>query len=117
MGVRTNLVAFALLVGIASGQGSVQETRRSSAPVPIHRVDPEYTEEARNAEIEGSVLIRAVIDENGVPAETKVERSLNQGLDAKAIEAVKKWRFKPGLKDGNPVPVSVSILINFRLPR
>jgi len=109
------LVSFALAVGIALGQGSVQETRRISAPVPIHRAEPEYTEEARNAKIEGSVLIKCVIDENGIPTDPKVERSLEKGLDEKAVEAVKKWRFKPGLKDGKPVPANVSIQINFRL--
>ena len=115
MAVPANLVSFALVVGIALGQGSVQETRRISAPVPIRRAEPEYTEEARNAKIEGSVLIKCVIDENGIPTDPIVERSLEKGLDEKAVEAVKKWRFKPGLKDGKPVPAHVSIQINFRL--
>jgi len=52
---------------------------------------------------------------NGVPQEIKVVRSLGLGLDQKAIEAVQKWRFKPGLKDGKPVPVSANIEVNFRL--
>jgi len=115
LAVPANLVSFALVVGIALGQGSVQETRRISAPVPIHRAEPEYTQEARNAKIEGSVLIKCVIDENGIPTDPIVERSLEKGLDEKAVEAVKKWRFKPGLKDGKPVPANVSIQINFRL--
>lgn len=115
--IRANLVALALLTGLAFGQGSVQETRRLAAPVPIHRADPEYTEEARNAKIEGAVLIHMVIDENGVPTDPKVVRSLDKGLDEKAIEAVKQWRFKPGLKDGKPVPVSANIEVNFRLPK
>jgi len=55
------------------------------------------------------------VDENGVPQEIKVVRSLGLGLDQKAIEAVQKWRFKPGLKDGKPVPVSANIEVNFRL--
>jgi TonB family protein len=117
MAARARLLALALVAGTAFGQGSVQEYPRSSAPVPIHRSEPGYTEEARNAKIEGAVLIRVVIDENGVPTEPKVERSLDKGLDEKAIEAVKKWRFKPGLKDGKPVPVSASIQIIFTLPR
>jgi len=56
-----------------------------------------------------------VIDENGIPTDPIVERSLEKGLDEKAVEAVKKWRFKPELKDGKPVPANVSIQINFRL--
>ena len=86
-----------------------------SAPVPILRPEPEYSEEARQAKRQGAVLLQVAIDENGVPQEIKVVRSLGFGLDQKAIEAVQKWRFKPALKDGQPVPVSANIEINFRL--
>jgi TonB family protein len=86
-----------------------------SAPVPIFRPEPEYSEEARKAKWQGAVLIQLVVDENGNPQEIKVVRSLGLGLDQKAIEAVQKWKFKPGLKDGKPVPVSANIEVNFRL--
>jgi periplasmic protein TonB len=86
-----------------------------SAPVPIFRPEPEYSEEARKAKWQGAVLLQLVVDENGVPQDIKVVRSLGLGLDQKAIEAVQKWRFKPGLKDGKPVPVSANIEVNFRL--
>ncbi len=86
-----------------------------SAPVPIFRPEPEYSEEARKAKWQGAVLLQLVVDENGVPKDIKVVRSLGLGLDQKAIEAVQKWRFKPGLKDGKPVPVSANIEVNFRL--
>jgi len=61
------------------------------------------------------VLLELVVDANGVPQDIKIVRSLGLGLDQKAIEAVQKWRFKPGLKDGKPVPVSANIEVNFRL--
>jgi len=86
-----------------------------SAPVPIYRVDPEYSEEARKAKWQGAVLLQALIDENGVPQTIFVARALGMGLDQKAIEAVQQWRFKPGTKDGQPVPVSANIEVNFRL--
>ena len=86
-----------------------------SAPVPIFRPEPEYSEEARKAKWQGGVLLSLVVDENGVPQDIKVIRPLGLGLDQKAIEAVQKWRFKPGLKDGKPVPVSANIEVNFRL--
>jgi protein TonB len=86
-----------------------------SAPVPVFRPEPEYSEEARKAKWQGAVLLSLVVDENGVPQEIKVVRSLGLGLDQKAIEAVQKWRFKPGLKDGKAVPVSANIEVNFRL--
>jgi protein TonB len=86
-----------------------------SAPVPVFRPEPEYSEEARKAKWQGAVLLEIVVDENGVPQGIKVIRSLGLGLDQKAIEAVQKWRFKPGLKDGKPVPVWANIEVNFRL--
>ena len=61
------------------------------------------------------MLLQVAIDENGVPQDIKVIRPLGLGLDQKAIEAVQKWRFKPGLKDGTPVPVAAVIEVNFRL--
>jgi protein TonB len=86
-----------------------------SAPVPVFRPEPEYSEEARKAKWQGAVMLQLVVDENGLPQDIKVVRSLGLGLDQKAIEAVQKWRFKPGLKDGKPVPVSANIEVNFRL--
>jgi periplasmic protein TonB len=86
-----------------------------SAPVPVYRPEPEYSEEARKAKWQGSVMLSLVVDANGVPQEIKVVRSLGLGLDQKAIEAVQKWRFKPGVKDGKAVPVFANIEVNFRL--
>jgi TonB family protein len=83
--------------------------------VAIVKPEPEYSEEARKAKWQGAVLLQLVVDENGVPQEIRVVKSLGLGLDQKAIEAVQKWRFKPGLKDGKPVPVSANIEVNFRL--
>jgi len=115
MPIRENLVVLALVAGIVFGQGSVQEIPQRSVPVPTHTAQPEYTDDARNAKIEGAVLLQVEVDEKGVPTEAKVIRSLDKGLDQKAIEAVLKWRFKPALKYGNPVPSSVKIEINFRI--
>ena len=84
-------------------------------PSIIHKVEPEYSEEARKAKWQGAVMLSIVVDEKGVPQEIKVVHSLGLGLDQKAIEAVQKWRFKPGLKDGKAVPVSANIEVNFRL--
>jgi len=86
-----------------------------SAPVPTYKPEPEYSEEARKAKWQGAVLLELVVDADGVPQNIKVIRSLGLGLDQKAIEAVQKWRFKPGQKDGKAVPVSANIEVNFRL--
>jgi TonB family protein len=87
-----------------------------SAPVPIYRPEPQYAEEARQAGIQGAVLLSIVVDENGQAHAIRVTRSLEPGLDQKAIEAVSQWRFRPGQKDGKPVPVMASVEVNFRLP-
>ena len=115
MAIRENLVAVALVTGIVFGQGSVQEIPQRSAPVPTRTAQPEYTDDARNSKIEGAVLLQVEVNEKGVPTEAKVIRSLDEGLDRKATEAALKWRFKPALKDGKPVPSSAKIEINFRI--
>ena len=86
-----------------------------SAPVPIFRAAPEYSEEARKAKWQGAVLLQVTVDENGIPQDIKVIRPLRMGLDQKAIEAVQQWRFKPTLLNGKPVSVSANIEINFQL--
>ena len=86
-----------------------------NVPVIVSRVEPEYTEQARNANWQGTVLLQVTVDENGVPQDIQIVRALGLGLDQKAIEAVQKWRFKPALLNGKPVPVSASIEVNFRL--
>jgi protein TonB len=86
-----------------------------SAPVVLSKVEPEYSEEARKAKWQGTVVLQIVVDEHGLPRDLKVMRQLGLGLDAKAIEAVGKWRFKPGMKDGKPVPVLATIEVSFHL--
>jgi TonB family protein len=86
-----------------------------SAPAVLFKVEPEYSEEARKAKWQGTVVLSLVVDENGKAQGIKVVRSLGLGLDQKAIEAVEKWRFKPGMKDGKSVPVIATIEVNFRL--
>jgi len=86
-----------------------------SAPSVLSKVEPEYSEEARKAKWQGTVILQLVVDEHGLPQQMKVTRSLGLGLDQKAIEAVGKWKFKPGMKDGKPVPVLATIEVNFRL--
>jgi TonB family protein len=87
----------------------------ASAPVLIYHPEPEYSEEARHAKLEGTVMLSLVVDENGKAQDIRVTKPLGHGLDEKAVEAVKKWRFKPGMKDGKPVPVIASLEANFRL--
>jgi protein TonB len=86
-----------------------------SAPRAIYDPEPEYSEEARKAKYQGSVVLSAIISPDGRPRNLHVERSLGMGLDEKALEAVTKWRFAPSRKDGHPVAVQVSIEVAFHL--
>ncbi|HWC95555.1 MAG TPA: energy transducer TonB [Candidatus Sulfopaludibacter sp.] len=86
-----------------------------TAPVLVYKKEPEYSEEARKAKYQGTVTLYVEVAPNGKAQNIKVLHSLGLGLDEKAIEAVKQWTFKPGLKDGKPVTVAASIEVNFRL--
>jgi TonB family protein len=86
-----------------------------SAPILINKVEPEYSEEARKAKYSGTVLLSIVVDANGLPRDIHVIRPLGLGLDEKAIEAVMKWRFRPGMKGGRPVATQAQVEVNFRL--
>jgi periplasmic protein TonB len=86
-----------------------------SAPQALATPDPEYTDEARNAKAEGTCILWLIVDDKGLPRDIRVVRGLGFGLDAKAIEAVKQWRFQPALKDGHPVNVQISIEVGFHL--
>ena len=86
-----------------------------TSPVPVYKIEPEYSEEARKAKYQGTVVLSVIIDATGKPTNLKVVRPLGLGLDEKAIEAVRKWRFRPGTKEGKPVAVYATIEVNFRL--
>lgn len=86
-----------------------------SSPQLLFKVEPEYSEEARKAKFQGTVLLYVEVDEKGLPRNIRVIRPLGLGLDQKAIEAVEKWKFSPGKKDGKPVAVQAQIEVNFRL--
>lgn len=86
-----------------------------SAPRTLYAPDPEYSEEARKAKYQGTVILWAIIGADGLPKDLRVQRALGMGLDQKALEAVRKWRFEPAMKGGQPVAVQVNIELNFRL--
>jgi TonB family protein len=86
-----------------------------TAPAVQHKVAPDYTKEARRAHIEGTVILYGEVAPDGKAKNIRVVRSLDQGLDEKAIEAVRKWKFRPGMKDGTPVTVAATFEVNFRL--
>src|SRR4051794_6197773 len=86
-----------------------------TAPTLLFKKEPEYSEEARKAKYQGTVSLYIEVDPSGKATNIKVVRSLGLGLDEKAMEAVRQWKFKPGYKDGKPVTVAATIEVNFRL--
>jgi protein TonB len=101
--------------GGGSGGGVYRVGGGVSAPRAVYDPDPEYSEQARQAKYQGSVMLWAIIGPDGRPRNLRVARSLGMGLDEKAAEAVSRWRFEPALKDGRPVAVQISIEVVFRL--
>jgi protein TonB len=86
-----------------------------SAPVVLYKVEPEYSEEARKAKYAGTVVLELIVDVAGKAQNIKVTRSLGLGLDENAIQAVNQWKFRPGYRNGRPVPVIATIEVYFRL--
>jgi periplasmic protein TonB len=104
-------------IGIGVGPGGEVFGVRAgvTAPRAIYDPEPEYSDEARRVKHEGKVMLSLVVDQQGRTREIRVVRSLGMGLDEQAVEAVRKWKFTPGMKDGYPVAVQVNVEVNFRL--
>jgi TonB family protein len=98
----------------AVGQPAVTN-RGIQAPVPLLQPEPPYTPEARGAHVTGTSILRVVIDEQGRVGDVFLQKPIGMGLDESAVETVRRWRFKPALKDGKPVKVSVMVQVSFRL--
>jgi len=86
-----------------------------SAPQVIYSVDPEFSDEARRAKYQGICVVSVIVDAQGNPQHVKVVRPLGMGLDEKAVEAVRQYRFKPAYYQGHPVAVEVNVEVNFRI--
>src|SRR5664279_5161280 len=99
--------------GIASGQSGFQGSL--TEPVLLWKAEPEYSEEARKAKLQGSVLMRVEIDTRGQVQNMVVAQGLGLGLDERAMDAVRKWKFRAGMRNGRPVITSALIQVTFRL--
>jgi periplasmic protein TonB len=98
-----------------AGGGVRGLTGAFTAPVVLFQVEPEFSEEARKAKLQGVVMLYGEVDTNGRLRNIRVTRGLGLGLEEKAIEAVRQWRFRPGTRDGKPVVAAASIEVNFHL--
>jgi TonB family protein len=87
----------------------------ATAPKPIYAPDPEYSDKARKKKFHGMVILEAVVGADGHTHDIRVVQPLRYGLSEKAVEALRNWTFEPGKQDGKPVPVLISVEIDFRL--
>jgi TonB family protein len=85
--------------GGGSSGGAYNVGGAVSAPRPTYSPGPEYSEEARKAKLQGTCVLWMIVDADGSPHDIRVTHPLGLGLDEKAIEAVRTWRFEPGKKD------------------
>jgi protein TonB len=98
-----------------TGGGVRQVGGGVSAPTLVYKVEAEFSEEARKAKVSGNVVVGLIVDEKGNAIRVHVVRGLGMGLDEKAVEAVRQFRFKPAMENGKPVKVEVNVEVNFQI--
>lgn len=103
-------------VGAADDQ-PIHFTVGMTRPVPVHQVQPRYTENARRAGVQGMVIVEAIIDEQGNVDNVRVLRGLPMGLDREAVAAVQQWKFTPAMLGGRPVRIYFTLTVNFTIQR
>jgi len=101
--------------GPGDGNGIYSPGGDVSAPIPVVTPEAEFSDEARRAKFQGICAISLIVDSQGNPQNLHIVRHLGMGLDEKALEAVLRYKFKPAKKNGKPVPVRITVEVNFRL--
>jgi TonB family protein len=116
--MKVLLVTLAsITVALAQSGETPKVPANVTAPALLYRVEPEYTAEARSKGVEGVATLYAEVTKDGNAANIRVIKSLDPGLDAKAIAAVTQWRFRPAQRDGRAVSVAATIDVQFQMPK
>lgn len=102
-------------LGVSGGGGPFRIGKGVSPPRQIYHREPEFSEAARAAKFQGTILLQLVVNKEGAPTNIQISRPLGYGLDAKAVEAVRSWTFSPAEKDGVPVNVTIAVEVSFHL--
>ena len=85
-------------------------------PKPVYpQAIPDYADRPRRKKIQGNVLLSMIVNADGSTRDIQVKQSLDKDLDEKAVECVKKWKFEPATKDGQPVAMRMAVQVNFHL--
>lgn len=101
--------------GGGMGGGAYRPGKGVTPPRVIYQTEPEFSDEARKAKYQGTCVLGLIVDVNGRPTAIRIINALGMGLDEKAIESIKNWRFEPGKKDGHAVPVEIAVEVDFHL--
>lgn len=109
MNTPTKLLVVCLLLAAPAAFAD----SKAEPPVAVRTVAPDYPEELRRDGVNGLVMVKCTVDEQGNVIDPTVEKSSNAAFEKPALAALKKWKFKPGKQDGNPVATRVSIPIKF----
>jgi periplasmic protein TonB len=102
-------------IGGGYGGGIMSVGGGVNAPQLLNHVEPEFTDAARQARYQGVVEIQLIVDSNGNPENIQIVKHLEMGLDQKAIDAVRQYKFRPAMYQGHPVPVRLVVDVDFRL--
>jgi len=97
------------------GLAEIDPGRGASAPILRYDPDPEYTEAAKEAHVQGICVVGLVVDTYGIPQDPWIVKPIGDGLDEQAIAVVSQYRFHPAREHGQPVPVRINIQVNFRI--
>jgi TonB family protein len=111
----SQLTKFKLPLPRPLGSPELPQDVDVSGPRLSSKKQPKYDDASRKAKVEGTVELYVVVDDNGVPSEVSVFRTLNPALDANAIKAVRQWRFVPATKSGQPIATALLIEVNYRV--
>ncbi len=98
-----------------TGGGAAHVGGSVSSPKLIYGPEPEFSDEARRQKYQGVVVVSIIVDAQGNPQRPRIVRALGMGLDEKALEAVKQYKFRPAMQGGKPIPVEINIEVNFQL--
>lgn len=113
-----HILAVTAILGLAGLNAQAQSEIHSSvdvAPVPLKTPPPEYPRELRDQQVSGLVTVVVVIDETGAVESAEIGKFSNVAFREPSLDAVQKWRFKPGQKDGKPVKTKVTIPLRFNV--
>jgi TonB family protein len=99
----------------AAGEGALRGNVRATKPKAIYAPVPPFSDEARKAKVQGTILLAVTVTASGDVADVKVVKGLGSGLDESAIATVRTWKFKPGTEDGTPVKSEINVEVSFHL--